>query len=180
MDFFIREFVPAIDSIYRTKTTKANRTLMGISMGGFGSIILALKYPQHFGSVVCLSAAVRNEEIFKDLPQARYNNYFGKVFGFDLADDDRITDHWRANSPYYITDTNIISLARLQNWYIDCGLDDFLLQANEAFHQWLILNKIPHEYHVRPGEHNWAYWYRSTVNGLIYLDERIIESTNHK
>jgi enterochelin esterase-like enzyme len=180
MDFFIEEFVPAIDSIYRTTPGKQNCALMGISMGGFGSIIIGLKYPEYFGSIVSLSAAVRDEEIFKGLPQTKYNSYFGKVYGFGLSADDRITDHWKANSPYYITDTNIIALAQTQNWYIDCGFDDFLFQANETFHQWLTMNKIPHEYHVRSGEHNWIYWYRSTVNGLIYLDERIIDCSDQK
>jgi S-formylglutathione hydrolase FrmB len=121
---------------------------------------------------------VRNEEIFKKLPQAKYNSYFGKVYGIDLSGESRITEHWKANSPFYITDTVKLTLARSQNWYVDCGLNDFLYPANEAFHQWLKLNNIPHEYHVRPGEHNWSYWYRSSVNGLIYLDEQLNNPVN--
>lgn len=172
MDFYIDEFVPAIDSIYRTIPERENRALMGISMGGFGSIILGLKHPDLFGSIISLSAAVRDEATFKKLPQAKYNDYFGKIFGFNLLPEERITDHWKENSPYFITDSSIISMAQTQNWYIDCGLNDFLYPANEKFHQWLRENNIPHEYHVRPGEHNWSYWYRSTIKGLIFLNEK--------
>ncbi len=173
MDFFTRELIPAIDSIYQTIENKENRALLGLSMGGFGSIILGLKHPDMFGSIISLSAAVRTDSIFKTLPQEKYNAYFGKVFGPDLLPNDRITDHWKANSPYYITDSALLGKAKYQNWYIDCGLDDFLYPANEAFHHWLFENNIPHEYHTRPGVHNWAYWSQSTVNGLKYLNDKL-------
>ena len=173
MDFFTREFIPAVDSIYRTKENQENRALLGLYMGGFGSIILGLKHPDMFGSIISFSAAVRTDSIFKALPQAKYNAYFGKVFGFDLLPDERITDHWKANSPYYISDTALLAKARSQNWYIDCGLDDFLYPANKAFNQWLGEKKIPHEYLTRPGSHNWNYWYQSTVKGLMYLNEKL-------
>lgn len=171
MDFFIEELLPTIDSLYRTAPGKINRSLLGISMGGFGSVILGLKHPDKFGSVVSLSGAIRTVSEFIKLPQEKYNSYFGKVFGPALSADARITDHWKESSPYFISDSITILSAQKLNWYIDCGFDDFLFSSNEAFHQWLVENKIVHNYHVRPGSHNWNYWYRSTIHGLIYLDE---------
>jgi enterochelin esterase-like enzyme len=171
MDFFVKELVPAIDSLYRTLPERKHRALLGMSMGGFGAIILGMKHPELFGSAVCLSAAVRNEPIFIDLPQEKYDSYFGRVYGHGRQANDRITEHWMQNSPFYILDSTLISKVQTIHWYIDCGFDDFLLPANEAFHRLLIQNNISHEYHVRPGEHNWNYWYRSTVNGLIYLNQ---------
>jgi len=41
---------------------------------------------------------------------------------------------------------------------IDCGVDDFLLEDNRAFHQHLKEINIPHEYEEFPGEHNWDFW----------------------
>jgi len=173
-DYLSRELVPMIDSIYRTIPEQHARAIMGLSMGGFGAIINALKPPHQFGSVVALSAAVRTESIFKSLPQDRYDKYFGSVFGPGLSDTARITDHWKENSPYSLTDTILINTMREINWYIDCGMNDFLLPANEAFHKLLLNYDIPHDYHVRPGGHNWAYWYKATVYGLLYLDEKLL------
>jgi len=173
-DYLSRELVPAIDSIFRTIPEQSSRAIMGLSMGGFGAIIDALKPPHQFGTVVALSAAVRTESIFKSLPQDRYEKYFGSIFGPGLSDTTRITNHWKENSPYSLTDTVLVNTMREINWYIDCGLDDFLLPANEAFHQFLKKNNVPHDYHVRPGGHNWAYWYKATVYGLLYLDEKLL------
>ncbi|MBA7590539.1 hypothetical protein ES708_32664 [subsurface metagenome] len=171
-DFLIQELIPAIDSLYRTRPNKEHRAIMGLSMGGFGAIINAIKNYDLFGSVLALSAAVRTESIFKSLPQERYEKY---LYGPGLADTVRITNHWKENSPYYLIDTTLAKSLSGINWYIDCGLDDFLLPANEAFHQLLLKRNIPHEYHVRPGKHNWQYWYKSSVNGLLYLNEKLTD-----
>ncbi len=40
---------------------------------------------------------------------------------------------------------------------IDCGVDDFLLDQNRAFHARLDELGIPHEYAEFPGEHTWDY-----------------------
>jgi S-formylglutathione hydrolase FrmB len=171
-DYLAYELVPAIDSFYRTKPVNSSRAIMGLSMGGYGAIINAMKHRKQFGSVIALSAAIRTEAIFKNLPQARYEKYFGNVFGPGLSDTARITSHWKENSPYALMDTCLIQSMRKINWYIDCGMSDFLLPANEEFHQLLLKNNIPHDYHVRPGKHNWTYWYNSTVHGLMYLNEK--------
>jgi len=172
-EFFIREFIPAIDSLFRTKAQKEFRSLMGLSMGGFGSIVLAVKNPELFGSVIALSPTVRNEWMFANLSQDKYETYFAPVYGTGLENERRITSHWKENSPYYAIDSTTAKYYFGINWYIDCGLYDELLPASEAFHQFLLNYKIPHEFHIRPGEHNWAYWYQSIVYGLVYLNNKI-------
>jgi putative tributyrin esterase len=41
---------------------------------------------------------------------------------------------------------------------IDCGVGDFLLDQNRAFHAHLDSLHIPHEYQEYQGSHDWAYW----------------------
>lgn len=170
-DFFAEELVPYVDSSFRTIPEKSSRALLGLSMGGFGSIILAVKHPEIFGTVVALSAAVRNVEILKSLPEKKYEKLYSTVFGPGLVGEDRVSDHWKMNSPYYLIDSLNAGQYAGINWYIDCGLNDFLLPANEAFHELLMQYSIPHEFHVRPGSHNWAYWYSSSADGFIYISE---------
>ncbi len=172
-DFFIKELVPTIDSLFRTKKQKEFRTLFGLSMGGFGSIILAIKNPELFGSVIALSPAVRNQLIFENLPQHSYERYFGPVYGAGLESDQRITLHWKENSPYVLIDSTNAKQYMGINWYIDCGLFDSLLPASEGFHQLLLQYNVPHEFHVRPGGHNWDYWYHSTIYGLIFISQKL-------
>jgi enterochelin esterase-like enzyme len=174
-DYFINEFIPFIDSSCRTLACKQGRTLMGLSMGGFGSIILAVKHPDLFGSVVALSAAVRDSAIFVNLPQDRYETLFARVFGPGLAGPARITDQWKDNSPYSLIDSTAAIRLKTLHWYIDCGMDDALQPANENFHHLLIQYGIPHEFHMRSGNHNWAYWYMSSVTGLEFLQQFYIK-----
>lgn len=170
-DFFIREFIPYIDSHYRTKVCREGRTLMGLSMGGFGAISLAVKYPGLFGTVVAMSAGIRNSDMFVSLSQQQYETLFASVYGPGLAGESRITDHWKSNSPYLLLDSTKSESLKSIHWFIECGIDDPLLQANEAFHNLLLEYSIPHDYHIRPGNHNWAFWYRSFIHGLLYLHE---------
>jgi enterochelin esterase-like enzyme len=54
-DYLVNEVVSFIDTNYRTKTAAASRGIAGYSMGGFGSINLALKHPDVFGVVYALA-----------------------------------------------------------------------------------------------------------------------------
>jgi S-formylglutathione hydrolase len=54
--FLTRDLVEYIDSHYRTIPERASRGLAGHSMGGYGTIRLAMKEPEVFSSVYILSA----------------------------------------------------------------------------------------------------------------------------
>ena len=59
---------------------------------------------------------------------------------------------------------DLLALARsaqvagaLPRMRIDCGTEDFLLDANRMFHAELQHLAIPHQYHESPGGHEWDY-----------------------
>jgi S-formylglutathione hydrolase FrmB len=54
--YVTRDLVSYIDSHYRTIATPGGRGLAGHSMGGYGTIRLAMKYPDVFSSIYVLSA----------------------------------------------------------------------------------------------------------------------------
>jgi enterochelin esterase-like enzyme len=41
---------------------------------------------------------------------------------------------------------------------LDCGTEDFLIDANRRFHRELNHLRVPHEYREFPGGHVWDYW----------------------
>jgi len=47
-DFFTREFIPFIEKTYRIRAEKQFRAISGLSMGGYGALILTLKHPDFF------------------------------------------------------------------------------------------------------------------------------------
>ncbi len=56
--FIIDELIPHIDKTYRTIDDRNGRALAGFSMGGDGSIRFLFKYPEKFGAVSAMGAAI--------------------------------------------------------------------------------------------------------------------------
>ena len=63
-DFIALDLVAHIDATYRTIPTRGGRGLAGHSMGGYGTMVVAMTHPQVFGSIWAQSAccvSARNE-----------------------------------------------------------------------------------------------------------------------
>jgi len=56
--FLIEELLPFVDRTYRTRTSPADRTVIGSSLGGLVSLDLGLLHPEVFGRVGVVSPAV--------------------------------------------------------------------------------------------------------------------------
>src|SRR5437016_5432622 len=57
-DFFLREFIPYIESHYSIRRERSARAISGISMGGYGALRFAFAHPELFSSVSAQSAAL--------------------------------------------------------------------------------------------------------------------------
>ncbi len=88
-DYFL-EFMHFIDSAYRTIPDRAHRAVMGHSMGGFMSFLLAGKYPQLIGTAVNSKGSA---EFFVGYPNNHtlysfrylYKNYYGIRLRFHIG-----------------------------------------------------------------------------------------------
>ena len=97
-DFFIKEFMPAIEKTYRIKAEKRYRGIAGLSMGGYGTLIYSLKYPDLFCAAAPLSAAVFDDSTMTSMPEHSYENTFAQLFGRGLKGKDRLSNAWYGNS----------------------------------------------------------------------------------
>lgn len=55
----IKELIPYIDAHYRTIASREGRSIQGMSMGGFGTMRLGVKYPDLFTSIVAFAGGYR-------------------------------------------------------------------------------------------------------------------------
>ena len=157
-DFFVKEFIPHIDKTLRTRTDRQYRAVAGLSMGGMGTCVLAMKHPDLFSTAAPLSAAVWIDEEITGVPDENWSRGLGLVFGKDLKGKDRLTAHYRKNAAISIVNSANPDDLKKVRWYIDCGDKDFLIKGNMALHAAMIDRKIPHEFRVREGVHDWTYW----------------------
>ena len=52
---------------------------------------------------------------------------------------------------------------------IDCGVDDFLIEANRELHHRLVYDHVPHDYTEHPGAHTWDYWQNSLPYHVLFF-----------
>ena len=168
-DMFVQELIPHIDSMFRTRTGREYRALAGLSMGGFGSLTLAMHHPDLFSSCAALSAAVRTDETFASIPDERYNTVYAPIFSGPVKGQDRLTITWKRNSPIVLARSAPEGDLAKVRWYLDCGDDDALTVGNAMLHMALLDRKIPHEYRARDGAHTWSYWRTGLPDALKFI-----------
>jgi S-formylglutathione hydrolase FrmB len=170
-DFFIKELIPGIDKAYHTKATRAYRGVAGLSMGGFGTLIYAIKYPDLFVAAAPLSAGVFPDDQIVNMADATYENVFAQLYGHGLKGNDRLNAAWKSNSVLSLVQSKSTEeLSRVKYW-IDCGDDDFLTKGNCLLHIALTEKKVPHEFRVRDGAHNWTYWRTGITDALAFIGD---------
>lgn len=168
-DFFIKEFMPTIEKTYRIKGEKRYRGVAGLSMGGYGTMIYALKYPELFAAAAPLSAAVMDDDAMTGMDDNWYNFPFGALYGRNLKGKDRLNKAWYDNSVLKLVESKKAEdLSKVRYW-IDCGDDDFLTKGNCLLHIALTDKRVPHEYRVRDGAHTWSYWRTGIVDALEFI-----------
>lgn len=159
-DFFIKEFMPAVERKYRIRSEAAARAVGGISMGGYGALRFAFAYPQLFSSVSAHSAALLPQPVqeLRSTVNASpaLSGLLGSVFGKPIN-----TAHWEQNSPYVLARKNAAALRKLKI-YFDCGSsDEYGFDSGaRALHDELRKQHIEHEFHLNLGNHSLSYFLR--------------------
>jgi enterochelin esterase-like enzyme len=170
-DMFVQEFIPHIDGSFRSRPEREFRGVAGLSMGGWGTLVYALRHPEFFSACAAFSAAVWPDEEILAMKQDVWDKVVGPVMGPGLAGKARLTPHFRKYSPLELARTLPEDSLKKVRYYIDCGDDDFLVRGNCALHIVLSDRKIPHEFRVRDGTHSWVYWRTGIVEGLKFIGE---------
>jgi enterochelin esterase-like enzyme len=170
-DFFIKELIPHIEKTYHVKAEKRFRAVAGLSMGGYGSLLYALKYPNMFVAAAPLSAAVWTDNDIVNLQDGMFNTLFGNSMGKNLKGQDRLTTAWLNNSPLSIIEKKTAEELSAVKYWIDCGDDDFLTIGNAQLHIALTNKKVPHEFRMRDGAHNWTYWRTGVIDALSFIGD---------
>ncbi len=145
--FVSKELVEYVDSHYPTRANRLSRAVAGLSMGGHGSLWLAIRHKDVFGAAGSTSGGV-------DIRPFPKNWEMAAQLGKKEANQQRWDEH-----------TVMTQLHKIQNKDLaiifDCGSEDFFFEVNCKLHQELLKRGIYHDFIVRPGKHNHIYWNNS-------------------
>jgi enterochelin esterase-like enzyme len=163
-DFFFKEFIPFIEKKYRIKSEKRYRAIAGLSMGGGGSFIYAMRHPEMFSSACPLSGYMGELSYgeFYEKNKKKHENYRRE----------KLFNYYSNHNALSVIQNQTFENLKSVRWYIDCGDNDFLYEGNSLVHIALKKREVPHEYRVRDGAHNWTYWRSALPEVLRFVSEK--------
>ena len=125
----------------------------GLSMGGFGALMLGGQFPHKFKAISAHSAITMFEQManFVEEPIELY----------DVRDSEK----------------NVIDIIKKHQDHLpairfDCGIGDHLLEANRTLHREMSALKINHIYEEFEGGHEWPYWQKHLEKTLRFFDKQ--------
>ena len=164
--YLTQEVVDKIDNTYRTVKNSKGRVITGLSMGGHGALYLSTGHPNLYCAAGSMSGALdMNWENWKIPPQ--FATSIKQGFQQLVGDTTNPTLY----APYSAVNMADKMKANNLKLIIDCGVDDFLIEANRELHRRLVYNHTPHDYTERPGGHSWNYWQNSLPYHVMFFHQ---------
>ena len=138
-DYITRDLIADVESRYPVSGTRTGRAIVGVSMGGFGAVKLALRHPD--------IDVPRRAFSFKRLQQSRH---YEAIFGPSG------TQTRRDNDPFVLART--VSPQDAPYFFLTCGEQEGLLPSNREFAGLLGQRHFHYEFHSVHGGHDWNQW----------------------
>lgn len=164
-DLIVKDLLAHLGQTYRIAESREQRAILGVSMGGFGALKIALKHPELFGTVAAHSAAILPPDPDNLGPRFKrmLESDFGRRMGLDRIYGNPIDKaKWRAENPIALAETIAKDQVRGLQIYFDCGSADRYEfdETNLALHEALDKRGIAHTWKlVDGGGHGWESGY---------------------
>ena len=149
--YLVQKVVPWVDAHLPIARVAAERTIAGLSAGGYGAVDIGLRHPRLFGRL------------------ESWGGYFSPFHDGSLASAD--SGQLTAHDPSSLVVREAPLLRRLgTRVFLSCGTthDRETAAGTKAFAGELRALRIPHELVLAPGGHDGAFWRRQLPAALAY------------
>ena len=151
--YITQDLINDVERKFPAASGRANRAIAGISMGGFGAVVLALKHPELYVFAGGLSSALdvpSRPFSIKRIGQWREHR---SIFGTEGS------KNRRENDPYMLA--RVADPGTAPYLFLTCGEQEGLLPANRRLAAILQERHFSYEFHTAPGGHDWNQWNRN-------------------
>ena len=163
-DFIANDLIAEVEHRFRVLPAPGSRAIAGLSMGGYGAILTALKRPGTFAFIGSISGAFDGPSgIERVMPQLKPST--DAAFG---AMDSRTRRENNIDLLLAQADPSATSYL-----FLECGAADPLLESNRRVVRALSQRGMAYEYHELPGAHTWPFWNQSLPGLLEVLAARL-------
>src|SRR5262249_55353975 len=182
-DAITTDLIGHVDATYRTIAKREGRAINGLSMGGYGGLMLGLRHPDLFCSIGSHSGAVefarsladrmkkgeqtpRPKRELKSDPDPRIGieGFSSQVERSPKGQMFVTAEDCAAYDPFELALK--VPRDKLPHIYIDCGTEDRLIGGSQALVKLLMEHKIPFTYAESGGGHTAPYWAREVGHSM--------------
>jgi S-formylglutathione hydrolase FrmB len=159
---YIAEELPKLASeLFNISVTPQDLYIGGLSMGGYGAMLAALTHPEKYAGAGCLSGAydIKGLAAMSQVPMsdpvlamilAGMDKDMRAIFGEDYKVPD--------SADLFTLVPKAAKSSHKPDFYLACGTEDFLYQANTAARDALKAAGFKVTYEEWPGIHEWGFW----------------------
>ena len=144
--FFMEELIPHVEK--HLPALPGRRGIAGLSMGGHGAVVLALRHPGAFQAVSSMSGVL---DITRHYGQWQLERVFGPYTPENIK-------QWRMHSAYWLSVEHKDGLKGLPILVTVASGDESVLPDNRSYHKMLEETGVDHDYREAPGRHDWDFW----------------------
>jgi S-formylglutathione hydrolase FrmB len=156
---YISEELPKLcHNMFHISNRREDNFVAGLSMGGYGALKTALRYPERFAAAASFSGAVNiHSRLLSETASISHEECIGINDGVIKPEDDLF--HLASE----------LSGRDCPKLFISCGLSDFLYDDNQKFREHLTKCGLPFVYEEWPGDHDWIFWDKSIQLALEFF-----------
>jgi putative tributyrin esterase len=146
---FITEELPKVcERMFPLSTSREDRFIAGLSMGGYGAMKAGLLASESFSVAASFSGVMDIYEVFDYMNEKNAGDVFGDMGSIKSRDNDL----FKAAEGLSKSDEKLPKL------YMWCGTEDSLYESNIRFKEHALKLGLTLTYEEEPGDHQWKYW----------------------
>ncbi|HLR89243.1 MAG TPA: alpha/beta hydrolase-fold protein [Atopostipes sp.] len=163
--FIGEELVEVTRELFFLSSKREDTWIAGLSMGGYGALRNGFKYSNTFSKVAAFSSRIlsKKEAPHREELEENFINEHIKA----IIRSDTLADLSEEDDVYDL----VTKRTEEQKVFIACGFEDYLYEENRAFHEFLLKNKILHEYFESSGGHTWDFWNEYIRKAVKWMTE---------
>ena len=149
-DYLVKDILADVEGRFPAAKGRESRAVVGVSMGGFAAVKLALTHPELFSFAGAISPAI-------DVPSRRFSlRRWGQGLRFRAIFGPEGSESRRRSDPFVLVRS--VDPAGTSYLYVTAGEQEALLEPNRRFAALLKQYHFSYEFHTKPGGHDWSEW----------------------
>jgi len=149
-DYITHDLISEVEHRLPAAPGRANRAIVGLSMGGFGAVKIGLRRSDLFTFVGGLSSAIDVPRRAFSIKRFAQSRHFNSIFGAGGSETRR------QNDPFVLVRSADPDTAPYL--FLTCGEQEGLLPASREFAALLAQRHLRYEFETMRGGHDWNQW----------------------